>query len=47
MRWDVDLVADTVHKYVSAHNISIVRSLLNTGPFVADIPYLGSVDLDL
>ena len=26
MRWDADLIADTVLKYVSAYNISIVRS---------------------
>jgi hypothetical protein len=43
--WDTDLIADTVHKYVSAYNISIVRSLLNTGPFIADILWL-AIDLD-
>lgn len=47
MTWDADLIADTVYKYVSAYNISIVRSLLHTGPFIADVPSLASIDLDL
>ena len=46
LSWDSNLIADTVYKYASAYNISIVRSILNTGTFVADIPSLASIDLD-
>jgi len=46
VRWDADLIADTVYKYISAYNISIVRSS-TPGPFIADIPSLASIDLDL
>lgn len=41
MRWDADLIADTVYEYVSAYNISIVRSLLNTTSLIAENPVLG------
>ncbi len=40
MRWDADLIADTVYEYVSAYNISIVRSLLNTTSLIAENPVL-------
>ena len=47
MRWDANLIANTVYEYVTAHNISIVRVLRNMGPLIAEISPSPSVDLDL
>jgi hypothetical protein len=46
-KWDANLIADTVYKYVADYNISIVRALFNTRRLIADIPFLSSVDPDI